>query len=82
MNSERTELDTLFELLQRDDIDADKRRKAFDGLAEFAPNPDALAAIEFAREYFCNPEFRDWMSQHIEEIIAAAGSPNGPANTV
>ena len=40
-------------------------RDAFNQAIARAANPDTVARLELAREYFTNPAFRDWLTQTV-----------------
>ena len=44
-------------------------REAFNQAIARTGNPDAIARLEVAREYFTNPAFRDWLTQTVWEHL-------------
>lgn len=51
-------------------------REAFNQAIARAANPDTVARLELAREYFTNPAFRDWLTEAVWEQVKPEATPS------
>jgi hypothetical protein len=47
-------------------------RKVFDSIIESETCPERRASMEYYREYFTNPEFREWANRFVFELNTRA----------
>lgn len=58
--------DELFDVLpEACRRDPETGRRLFNAVLADLTDPDQIAQVEFAREYFCNPEFARWTSDAV-----------------
>lgn len=58
-------------------MNTEQAREQFNAAIDRQTDPDQRARLELAREYFCNPEFRSAIEDHLWQV--RLGGNNDPA---